>query len=63
MKIFNTDSGTPGSGSFVQVGIVAGSINLGDCGTKNYPVVFTRLDNPDVYEFIESTVSNIGKNL
>ena len=55
LKIFDTDSG-----SFVQIGIVAGSVNLGECGTKNFPVVFTRLDNPEIYEFIQSTVSQIG---
>jgi secreted trypsin-like serine protease len=56
LKIFDT-----GSGSYVQIGIVAGSVNLGDCGTKNYPVVFTRLDHPEIYDFIESIVSELGK--
>ena len=53
--IFDTDTG-----AFVQIGIVAGSVNLGDCGVKNFPVVFTRLDNPEVFDFIESTLTGLG---
>ena len=48
--------------TYFQLGIVAGGLNLDKCGLLNFPVVFGRLDNPNILDFILSSVENTGKN-
>jgi hypothetical protein len=45
---------------FIQVGIVAGGINFDQCGVDNYPTVFSRLNHPDVLNFVKSIVEQAG---
>ena len=40
---------------YLQVGIVAGGITLDQCGSKNYPSVFTSLNHPKNLDFVEFT--------
>ena len=54
LMIFNTSELR-----YVQVGIVAGGIQPDSCGDKNYPGVFTRLDHPEISDFV---VSQLPKN-
>ena len=46
---------------FLQVGIVAGGITLDQCGSKNYPSVFTSLNHPKNMDFIEITAELVGE--
>ena len=46
--------------TYFQLGIVAGGINLDQCGIKNFPVVFTKLDNPEIFDFVSSFISGDG---
>ena len=55
LSVFNTSESR-----YVQVGIVAGGIQPDACGDKNYPGVFTRIDNPEIADFIESKLSKKG---
>jgi secreted trypsin-like serine protease len=45
LYIFDTDSGR-----YNQVGIVSGGV--GECGTERLPGVFTRVNDPEILEFI-----------
>ena len=51
----------PNSDSYMQVGIVAGGITLDQCGSKNYPSVFTLINHPKNLDFIEITAELDGK--
>jgi len=45
---------------YFLVGIVAGGITLDQCGSKNYPTVFTLLYHPKNLEFIQNTTGTSG---
>jgi hypothetical protein len=45
---------------YIQLGIVAGGINFDQCGVDNYPTVFSRLNHPDVLNFVKSIVEQAG---
>ena len=54
------DSGGPmmikvGSNSWVQIATVFGA--LGTCGDPNFPGLFVRIDDPKIFEFIQSTLT------
>ncbi len=54
------DSGGPlmyrdDEGKFFQIATVEGGV--GDCGDKDYPGIFVRLDNPSIWNFIASTIN------
>ena len=49
LMIFDTNTNI-----YVQIGIVAGGINLNDCGNTNFPGVYTRLDHPEILNFIHT---------
>ena len=57
LMIFNTDTT-----HYDQIGIVAGGVNPNDCGSSNFPGVYTRLDHPDIWSFIQTIVPYQGKN-
>jgi secreted trypsin-like serine protease len=46
---------------YVQVGIVAGGINPENCGDRDFPTIYTRLDDPEVFDFVKSKVEEKGK--
>ena len=53
------DSGGPlmyrdEEGKFIQIATVEGGV--GECGDKDYPGIFVRLDHPSIWEFISSTM-------
>jgi secreted trypsin-like serine protease len=53
------DSGGPlmyrdEEGTFIQIATVEGGV--GECGDKDYPGIFVRLDHPSIWEFISSTM-------
>ena len=56
MFSFQGDSGGPlfifntATERYFQVGIVSGGV--GECGTDRLPGVFTRVDNPEILDFI-----------
>jgi hypothetical protein len=35
-----------------QVALVSGGV--GECGNKRFPGIYVRLNNPDIYQFIEN---------
>ena len=39
---------------FVQVGITSG--NIQGCANINYPDIFTRIEDPEIFEFIQNTI-------
>ena len=43
---------------YVQVGIVQGALA---CGSKDYPGIYVRIDNPEVWSFIHNTINNKKK--
>ena len=52
------------SSPYVQIGVVVGGI-IQDCGsreTKYYPGIFTRLDHPEIVEFLEEP-HKLGSNI
>ena len=49
--IFNTDTT-----QYDQIGIVAGGVNPNDCGSSNFPGVYTRLDHQEIWSFIQTIV-------
>jgi secreted trypsin-like serine protease len=54
------DSGGPlmyrdEEGKFIQIATVEGGV--GECGDKDYPGIFVRLDHPSIWEFIFSTMN------
>jgi secreted trypsin-like serine protease len=56
----NGDSGGPlmykeDDGKFIQIATVEGGV--GDCGDKDYPGIFVRLDHPSIWNFIASTIN------
>ena len=55
LMIFNTDKN-----QYDQIGIVAGGINPNDCGSSNFPSVYTRLDHQDIWSFIQTIVPYQG---
>ena len=42
------------------IGIIAGGINPHDCGNTNFPRVYTRLDHPEIFSFIQTNVNLQG---
>ena len=55
------DSGGPlmfkdDDGKFIQIATVEGGV--GECGDKDYPGIFVRLDHPSVWNFIAATISD-----
>jgi hypothetical protein len=48
--------------SYFQLGIVAGGINFDRCGGKPFPVILSRLNYPEVFTFVKSTVENQGED-
>ena len=42
----------------IQVGIVQGAL---DCASKTFPGIYARIDNPDVWTFIDDTINNKNK--
>ena len=42
----------------VQVGIVQGALA---CGSKDYPGIYVRIDNLEVWSFIHNTINNKKK--
>ena len=49
---------------YIQIGTVRGAV--GDCGEKDYPGIFVRVDHPSIWKFISSIIqtekpSNKGK--
>ena len=57
LMIFNTSEAR-----YVQVGIVAGGIQPDSCGDKNYPGIFTRIDHPEIYDFVDSQFPKRGNH-
>lgn len=45
---------TPPNIRYLQVGIVQGGV--GDCGDSRYPGIYIRLDDPDIFGFIQNVV-------
>ena len=45
-----TDTATP---KYVQLGIVQGGVNV--CGDKLFPDIYTRIEDPEVFNFIQRT--------
>jgi hypothetical protein len=41
---------------YVQIATVHGAVR--DCGDKEYPGIYVRLDHPTIYNFISSVVNN-----
>ena len=37
--------------NWLQVALVSGGV--GECGNKRFPGIYVRLNNPDIYQFIE----------
>ena len=54
LVIFNTIES-----QYVQVGVVSGGISLDDCGNDDMPGVYTRLDHPEIIEFIENQIGGM----
>jgi len=56
------DSGGPlmyrddDSGKFFQIGTVRGAV--GQCGDRDYPGIFVRVDHPSIWKFISSTIKS-----
>jgi secreted trypsin-like serine protease len=48
------------SGKFFQIATVRGAV--GQCGDRDYPGIFVRVDHPSIWKFIYSTVKgNMNK--
>jgi secreted trypsin-like serine protease len=43
---------------FVQIALVEGGV--GECGDRDYPAIFVRLDHPSVWNFIASTINPLS---
>jgi secreted trypsin-like serine protease len=43
---------------FIQIAIVEGGV--GECGDKDYPGIFVRLDHPSIWNFIVSTIKPLS---
>jgi secreted trypsin-like serine protease len=56
------DSGGPlmyrddDSGKFFQIGTVRGAV--GQCGDRDYPGIFVRVDHPSIWKFISSIIQS-----
>ena len=50
------------SNQYEQVGIVAGGINP-NCEKSNFPGVYTRLDHPEILEFIQQILVQPGRSI
>ena len=54
------DSGGPllykddDSGKYIQIGTVRGA--FGQCGDRDYPGIFVRVDHPSIWQFISSII-------
>jgi secreted trypsin-like serine protease len=54
------DSGGPllykddDSGKYIQIGTVRGA--FGQCGDRDYPGIFVRVDHPSIWKFISSII-------
>ncbi len=53
MKYTYDDDG-PSSARFVQQGIVQGGV--GTCGSKDFPSIYVRIRNPEVFDFIQNSL-------
>ena len=51
---YTYDSG-PSSAKFVQQGIVQGGV--GTCGSKDFPSIYVRIKDPEVFKFIHIAVT------
>ncbi len=40
---------------YIQVAIVEGAV--GECGDKNFPAIFARLDHPSIWKFMKSIIN------
>ncbi len=47
--------GNPVEAHFVQIGIVQGGV--GKCGSRDFPSIYVRLEQEDVYDFINEAMS------
>ncbi len=45
----------PSSAKFIQQGIVQGGV--GTCGSKDFPSIYVRIKDPEVFEFIQFAVT------
>jgi secreted trypsin-like serine protease len=45
---------------FVQIAIVEGGV--GECGDRDYPGIFVRLDHPSIWNFIASSINKQTQN-
>ena len=59
MSTCKGDSGGPltiegSDDKFYQLGIVHGMVS--HCGNRNFPSIFARIDDPEIYDFITETV-------
>jgi secreted trypsin-like serine protease len=59
------DSGGPlmykdyDSRKYIQIAIVEGGV--GECGDKDFPGIFVRLDNPSIWNFIAATIMSVSE--
>jgi secreted trypsin-like serine protease len=44
---------------YIQIATVRGGV--GECGDRDYPGIFVRLDHPSIWNFIHSTVMTLSK--
>ncbi len=51
---YTYDNG-PASAKFVQQGIVQGGV--GTCGSKDFPSIYVRIRDPEVFEFIQISLA------
>ncbi len=51
---YTYDNG-PSSARFVQQGIVQGGV--GTCGSKDFPSIYVRVKDPEVFEFIQISLA------
>ena len=56
---FTTFTANVGSSRYEQVGIVSGGVS--ECGDKNIPSYFTRLDHPEIAAFIMNPEKHSAK--
>ena len=60
LVIFNTPNYR-----YIQVGVVVGGL-IQDCGSKesrHHPGIYTRLDHPEIMNFLEAKLPQLGKKL
>jgi secreted trypsin-like serine protease len=47
---------------YIQLGVVSGGLTVNQCGQANYPAIFTRLNHPEILDFILSVIKRGSQN-